>query len=103
MSDEGLRLSDIAVSVAILLINCFAAATLGLLILHRYRQLPGWAAALGYCRWSLVLLGLICVAAVAAVYAASRTDSAYAYFVYPTLLATSFVIASSVLALFLRP
>jgi hypothetical protein len=103
MLDDGLLLSDIAILVVTLLGNCFAVATLGLLILHRYRQMPRWTTALGYCRLGLVLLGLTCIGAVVAVYGASRADSAYAYFVYPTLLASSFVIASSLLALFLRP
>jgi hypothetical protein len=101
--DEGSELLDIVTTALILLVNCFAVATLVTLLVHRRRPRAGWVTTLVYCRRGLVLLGVSCIAGVAAMYAASRADSGYAYFIYPVLLVFSPVIVSSALAVLLKP
>jgi hypothetical protein len=98
-----LELLDIVTIVLILLVNCFAVATLATLLVHRLRPRAGWVTPLVHCRRGLILLGVSCLAGVAAMYAASQADSAYAYFIYPALLAFSPVIVGSALAVVLKP
>jgi hypothetical protein len=101
--DEGLELLDIVTTTLILLVNCFAVATLATLLAYRRRPRAGWVTTLVHCRRGLILLGVSCIAGVAAMYGASRADSAYAHFIYPALLAFSPVIVSSALAVLLKP
>jgi hypothetical protein len=103
MSDGGLRLSDVAVTAFVLLANLFAISTLVALLLHRYRSPFGWVTLLSYCRWSLIALGLLGVAAVVSVVVVSRSDAAYAYFIYPLLFASALVVFCALLALPLGP
>jgi hypothetical protein len=100
MSDDGLRPSNVLISALVLLVNCCAVGAAGALVLHQYRPLAGWATALGYSRSNLISPGLLCIGTIAAAYAASRPESAYAYLVYASPLALSLVIASSGLVLF---